>query len=118
MTLRLDHVALTVADPVRSRAFYARWFGVDEVVHRDGDLTIVRPPGGGLLAFQRGAPGAPAPARSHFGFHVVGVDDVLGFRARAHDGGLEEVAFQHAGGFAYCRVLDPDGHAVEVYAVG
>jgi len=118
MTLRLDHVGIVVADPARSLVFYARWFGADEVVHRDGDLAIVRPPGGGLLAVHRGEPGAASSARSHFGFRVAGATEVLDFRARARDGGLVEVAFQHDDGFAYCRVLDPDGHAVEVYAQG
>ena len=65
-----------------------------------------------------GTPGRRRPREATSGSVSVGVEDVLGFRARARDGGLEEVAFQHAGGFAYCRVLDPDGHAVEVYAVG
>lgn len=45
------------------------------------------------------------------------VSDVVAFRAHARAEGLQEVAFDRAGGFAYARVRDPDGHAVEVYAL-
>jgi hypothetical protein len=49
---------------------------------------------------------------------VPTIDDVEAFRERARAAGLEELAFERAGGFGFARVRDPDGHAVEVYAAG
>jgi hypothetical protein len=49
---------------------------------------------------------------------VATLDEVLAFGERARAAGLEEVAFDRAGGFGFARVRDPDGHAVEVYAAG
>ncbi len=33
--MRLNHVAITVADPERSAAFYGKHFGLDRRVHED-----------------------------------------------------------------------------------
>jgi catechol 2,3-dioxygenase-like lactoylglutathione lyase family enzyme len=50
--------------------------------------------------------------------HLLSLDEVSAFRERARAAGLEEVAFERAGGFGFARIRDPDGHAVEVYASG
>ena len=112
----LNHVQLVVTDVGASRAFYSRWFGLTEAVHEEAGFVILREPAGGLLALHEGRP-APGGADSfHLGFQVPTSRDVLDFRDRARAHGLE-AALERPGGFAIARVRDPDGHAVEVYAM-
>jgi catechol 2,3-dioxygenase-like lactoylglutathione lyase family enzyme len=113
----LNHAQLVVADVAASRAFYARWFGLTEAAHEEEGFVILRDAAGGLLALHEGAPEPRCDDNVHLGFLVAGARDVLAFRARARAEGLQEAAFDQAGSFAYARVRDPDGHAVEVYAL-
>ena len=48
--MRLNHVALTVADREQSADFYARHFGLTRRVHHDDHLLIVGSDDGSLLA--------------------------------------------------------------------
>lgn len=114
----LNHAQLVVADVAASRDFYARWFGLTEAVHEEDGFVILRDPAGGLLALHEGRPERSGDEGFHLGFQVATAGDVVAFRDSTHAVGLEEVAFeQQAGGFAFARVRDPDGHAVEVYAL-
>ena len=114
----LNHAQLVVADVAASREFYGRWFGLTEAAHEEEGFVILRDPAGGLLALHEGHPEPGAGDSFHLGFQVPTAGDVLAFRDNTHAVGLEEVAFeQQAGGFAFARVRDPDGHAVEVYAL-
>ncbi len=114
----LNHAQLVVADVAVSRAFYARWLGLTDVVHDEEGFVMLRDPAGGLLALHQGPPGARGDDAFHLGFQVGTVEEVLAFRERARAAGLDEVAFERSGGFGYARVRDPDGYAVEVYAPG
>jgi catechol 2,3-dioxygenase-like lactoylglutathione lyase family enzyme len=116
VSIRLDHVALTVRDRDRSAAFYATHFGLTERVHDDEHLLILGLPGGGaLLALSEGA--VPALDRTnHFGFRAVSGDDVRGARERLRAAGVPEAEWQDDGGMVRVQVLDPDGYRVEMYA--
>lgn len=114
----LNHAQLVVADVSVSRAFYAHWFGLTDAVHDEEGFVMLRDPAGGLLALHHGSPGQPVGDAFHLGFQVGTAEEVVAFRERGRAAGLEEVAFERSGGFAYARVRDPDGYAVEVYAPG
>jgi catechol 2,3-dioxygenase-like lactoylglutathione lyase family enzyme len=118
----LNHVQLLVRDVAASRAFYAEWFGLGEAVHEEPDFVILRDAAGGLLALHAGRPAAAVEDAFHHSFHlgfqVPTAEDVEAFHERARAAGLEELAFERAGGFSFARVRDPDGHAVEVYVAG
>lgn len=114
----LNHAQLIVRDVAASRAFYREWFGLADVVYEEPGFVILRDPAGGLLALHAGTPDRGGTDAFHLGFQVPTVREVSAFRERARAAGLEEVAFDRAGGFAFARVRDPDGHAVEVYASG
>ena len=112
----LDHVALTVTDRERSAAFYAEHFGLTERVHDDEHLLIVGDDEGSLLALWEGTPPADLPRTNHFGFRVVGTDEVRAARERLRDAGVTEVEWQDDGPMARVQVLDPDGYRVDLYA--
>jgi catechol 2,3-dioxygenase-like lactoylglutathione lyase family enzyme len=114
----LSHAQLTVADVATSRAFYARWFGLTEAVHREEGFVILRDDAGGLLALRAGTPATSPADAFHLGFRVDRAEEVDAFRERARAAGIEELAYDRAGGFAFARVRDPDGYGVEVYAPG
>jgi catechol 2,3-dioxygenase-like lactoylglutathione lyase family enzyme len=115
--MRLNHVALTVADRERSAAFYAEFFGLDEHVHEDDHRLILGPAGGGsLLALSEGVPAADGlPAHNQFGFQVAGADDVRaagtvpgGRRAGGGVAGQPRIRARPG--------LHPDGYRVEPFA--
>jgi len=115
--MRLDHIALTVADRERSARFYAEHFGLTERVHHTEHLLILAPPGGGaLLALSAGAPAAGAlPRTNHFGFRAASVGEVHAARDRLARAGVVETEWQDSG-MTRVQVADPDGYRVEIYA--
>ena len=115
--MRLDHVALTVADVERSAAFYGAHFGLTTRVHDDEHLLILGSPDGGLLALSPGsAAGAQLPRTNHFGFRVADGGEVRAARERLRGEGVQEMEWQDDGGFVLLQVTDPDGYRVELYA--
>lgn len=113
--MRLNHVALTVADRERSATFYARYFGLEARVHEDDHLLILANPSGCLLALSVGTPAVDAPRTTHFGFQCDSVDEVLAARARFSNDGIVEAEWQEQGP-TRVQVFDPDGYRVELYA--
>jgi catechol 2,3-dioxygenase-like lactoylglutathione lyase family enzyme len=115
--MRLDHVALTVADRERSAAFYGAHFGLTARVHEDEHLLILGSDGGSLLALSAGVPvAAGLPRTNHFGFRVEHGDDVRAARERLRRDGVAETEWQDDGAFVRVQVVDPDGYRVELYA--
>ena len=113
--MRLDHVALTVADRERSATFYARHLGFGTVVHEDDHLLILADASGGLLALSTGT--VPAlPRTNHFGVRARSTDAVHAARGRFAAAGVPEAEWQDDGRFVRVQVLDPDGYRVDVYA--
>lgn len=113
--MRLNHVALTVADRERSAAFYERYFGMSARVHEDAHLLILANASGCLLALSKGTPVVDVPRTTHFGFQCDSVDDVQLARERFANDGIVEVEWQEHGP-TRVQVFDPDGYRVEVYA--
>ena len=112
--MRLNHVALTVADRPRSAAFYAEHFGMRDRVHDDEHLLILASSDGSLLALGEGSPPSDL-GRLHFGFQAAGQDEVRAARERLRVAGVEEIEWQDDG-VVRVQVADPDGYRVELYS--
>lgn len=113
----LNHVALTVADPELSAAFYGEHFGLTERIMDDGHLLILGSPDGSELALSDAEQVPPElPRTNHFGFRVADEVEVRAARARFRAAGLTETEWQDDGRFVRVQILDPDGYRVEVYA--
>jgi catechol 2,3-dioxygenase-like lactoylglutathione lyase family enzyme len=113
--MRLNHVALTVSDRGRSAAFYAEHFGLEERIHEDDHLLILRSPAGSLLALSEGSP-PQALGGVHFGFQVATGQEVRAARKRLRARGVSETEWQDDGRFVRVQVSDPDDYRVELYA--
>lgn len=113
--MRLDHVALTVADRKRSARFYAEHFGLTDRVHDDDHLLILSSPDGGLLALSEGSVPPSPPRTTHFGFQADAPDLVHAARDAFRETGVEEAEWQESGP-TRVQVFDPDGYRVEIYA--
>ncbi len=115
--MRLNHVALTVADRERSAAFYATCFGLTDRVHEDPHLLILGAGDGALLALSEGSPAAAAlPRTNHFGFQLASTDEVRAARRRLGELGVPETEWQDDGTLVRVQVSDPDGYRVELFA--
>jgi catechol 2,3-dioxygenase-like lactoylglutathione lyase family enzyme len=116
--LRLNHVALTVADRERSAAFYGRYFGLTNRVHEDAHLLILAAGDGSLLALSEGdVPAISPPRTTHFGFEAASAKEVTALRAAFRAEGVPEAEWQQTGPVRV-QVFDPDGYRVEAYAWG
>lgn len=113
--MKLNHVALTVADREESAQFYGRYFGLTDRVHDDEHLLILGGADGSLLALSSGKPPYLQPRTTHFGFQVESSEDVRALRGVFSTDGVVEAEWQPSGP-ARVQVLDPDGYRVEVYA--
>jgi catechol 2,3-dioxygenase-like lactoylglutathione lyase family enzyme len=112
--LKLNHVALTVADRETSAAFYGKYFGLTNRVHDDAHLLILAGPDGSLLALSEDkVPPAP-PRTTHFGFQTSSAAEVQRLRKVFADAGVSEAEWQDSGP-TRVQVFDPDGYRVEVY---
>jgi glyoxylase I family protein len=130
------HVRLTVTDIARSRAFYERVFGLPVAfeVPADADAAtreqlhflyggVIFQLGSGLLGLR-----PVAPDGDRFSEDRVGLDHLsfaVADRAALHDaaGRLDELGVPHGevkdlGRAAILEFRDPDGIALELYAVG
>ncbi|MGL4976046.1 MAG: VOC family protein [Bosea sp. (in: a-proteobacteria)] len=114
--LRLNHVALTVADREVSAAFYSRYFGLSHRVLDDDHLLILAGPDGSLLALSQGeAPAAPQPRTTHFGFEAGSIEAVRALRETFRKESVTEAEWQESDP-TRVQVFDPDGYRVEVFA--
>ncbi len=114
--MRLNHVALTVADREVSAAFYGRFFGLTRRIHEDDHLLILAGPGGGILALSEGVVPPAPPRTTHFGFQAADADAVRAARAAFAEAGICEVEWEPDGTIRV-QVLDPDGYRVDVFAI-
>jgi catechol 2,3-dioxygenase-like lactoylglutathione lyase family enzyme len=112
--LKLNHVALTVADREKSATFYGEFFGLTERVHVDEHLLILGSKGGGLLALSQGQVPPQPPRTTHFGFEAQSAEDVRNMRETFRKSGVKEAEWQESGP-SRVQVFDPDGYRVEVY---
>ena len=116
-TYGLSHVALAVADPERSLAFYSAVFGVEEYF-RDTDTIQVKGPGPhDVLAFER----RPSMAGErggilHFGFRLKTPEAIeAAIAAVLGAGGAIRSHGEFVPGCPYAFVTDPDGYEIEIW---
>jgi len=111
--MKLNHVALTVADIDRSIAFYTETLGLKANVRQEGrDFLLVTHDGFvfGLLA------GKPEPSDAiHFGFELNSGDEVRRMREKLTGAGVKEVQWVEFDDLVAMKFLDLDGHVVEVF---
>jgi catechol 2,3-dioxygenase-like lactoylglutathione lyase family enzyme len=112
--MKLNHVALTVADRERSAEFYGKYFGLTERVHDDDHLLILAAKDGALLALSEGKAPDTQPRTTHFGFEANSTAEVVRFRKTFMIEGVAEAEWQESGP-TRVQVFDPDGYRVEVY---
>jgi tRNA-Thr(GGU) m(6)t(6)A37 methyltransferase TsaA len=112
----LSHVSLSVEDPERSRAFYARLFGVREY-YRDADSIQVLGPGPhDVIAFERRAGHGVRGGIHHFGFRLRSPDAITTAIEEALSAGGRLLRHgEHVPGQPFAYVADPDGHEIELW---
>ncbi|MEO1746775.1 MAG: VOC family protein [Pseudomonadota bacterium] len=113
--MRLNHVALTVADREVSATFYADYFGMKERVHDDDHLLILAGSNGCILALSEAIVPPQPPRTTHFGFQADNADAVRAARKTFRAEGVVEAEWQERGP-TRVQVFDPDGYRVEIYA--
>ncbi|MGH6924152.1 MAG: VOC family protein [Propylenella sp.] len=116
-TYGLTHVALAVADPERSLAFYQAVLGV-VAVYREADFVQAQTPGSrDVLVFERNeAKAGKSGGIVHFGFRLTDPADI-GTAADAVEraGGRIVDKGEFVPGEPYVFFLDPDGYEVEIW---
>ena len=114
--MALNHVALTVADPERSAAFYSEHFGLTQLFHDDPHLLILGDEHGSVLALREGdPPAAELPPDNHFGFQLGSRDEARAARERLRAAGVVETEWQDDEVVTRVQVSDPDGYRVEFF---
>lgn len=114
----LTHISLTVTDVKRSAAFYTSSFGGRVYAEGEGWAQIAGPGPNDVMALEQGDP-SPPPHDTyirHFGFRLVSADDIDGaVDELLANGGTLVKRGEHAPGFPYAYVRDPDGYEIEVW---
>ena len=116
----LSHIALAVADPDRSLAFYRSVFCVREYFRDDSTIQVLGPGRYDVIAFERrpvssGTPGGVI----HFGFRLTRPEDIdAAVAAVAAAGGTVTSRGEFGPGLPYAFVRDPDGHEIEIWFEG
>jgi catechol 2,3-dioxygenase-like lactoylglutathione lyase family enzyme len=111
----VDHLALPVRDPQRSRAFYETYFGFGARPARlydDGVLMLYDAKGFALALGPTDEPIA-RPAWMHFGLSLPDRGAVLALRQRLIADGVELVEEWDEADYVSVKCRDPDGYIVE-----
>lgn len=113
----LSHIALSVADPERSFAFYRDVFGVREYFRDESTIQALGPGRYDVIAFERHRSGAGAQGGIiHFGFRLVHPDDIdAAVSAVTAAGGTVTSRGEFGAGLPYAFVRDPDGYEIELW---
>ena len=116
----LSHIALSVADPARSLAFYCSVFGVHEYFRDERTIQVLGPGKYDVIAFERRADGPRAPGGiSHFGFRLIRPEDIEAACAEVVASGGTVISRGEFGpGLPYAFVRDPDGYEIEIWFEG
>jgi catechol 2,3-dioxygenase-like lactoylglutathione lyase family enzyme len=112
----MNHLAIPVSDPERSRRFYEAYFGFGARpprVYDDGVVFVYDDRGFALALGPYGA-GEP-PAWLHFGRGLADRAAVLALRDRFAADGLAIHEFLDEPEYLSVKVRDPDGYIVEAY---
>jgi catechol 2,3-dioxygenase-like lactoylglutathione lyase family enzyme len=109
----IDHVALAVADPSRSLAFYRDVIGVEgSVTPFELGFVIDTPNGIDFTLFRGEVP--RGVGECHIGVGLPSADAVRSFRSRVAAADVSEVEWSDEADYVSCKVADPDGYVVEV----
>ena len=114
----LSHVALSVADPDRSLAFYRSVFGVREYFRDESTIQALGPGQYDVMAFERHRSGGHTVAGGimHFGFRLIRPEDMdAAIAAVTAAGGSVTSRGEFGPGLPYAFVRDPDGHEIELW---
>lgn len=112
--MKLNHLAITVADQERARRFYTGTLGLACTVRDDPDGILLYTDDGFVLSLLDGEPPADRD-RIHFGFGLESAEEVRALRERLKNEGVEQLEWWDEDGFASTKFLDPDGYVVEVF---
>jgi catechol 2,3-dioxygenase-like lactoylglutathione lyase family enzyme len=112
----LTHISLAVRDPERSMRFYQEVFGAQEY-YRDQDCIQAKGPGHDILSFERDPDAAGRSGGiSNFGFRLVSPADIDAAVETAVRAGARLIERgEHAPGFPFAYVTDPDGYQIEIW---
>jgi catechol 2,3-dioxygenase-like lactoylglutathione lyase family enzyme len=113
----LTHISLAVRDMELSLKFYSDVFGVREYYRDETSIQAQGPGEHDVIAFEQdsSAVGMPGGIR-HFGFrlmHASDIDDAVREVVRA--GGRLLRRGEHAPGYPFAYIADPDGYEVEIW---
>lgn len=111
----MDHLAIPVYDPERSRRFYETYFGFGARPARrydDGVLMLYNPEGFALALGPTAEP-VQRPAWMHFGLGLESRDAVLALRDRLVADGVELEEEYDEPDYVSVKCRDPDGYIVE-----
>lgn len=113
--LGLRHLALNVADPQISKAFYRDLLGM-EVEWEPDPENVYMTSGQDNLALHKAPPGTVAGALDHFGFVVTDPDDVDRWEAkvRAFGARVAKPTKTHRDGARSFYFFDPDGYLIQL----
>ena len=113
----LNHIALSVADPDRSLAFYRSVFGVREYFRDESTIQALGPGRYDVIAFERSRTGAGTPGGIiHFGFRLIRPEDIeAAVVAVTAAGGTVTSRGEFGSGLPYAFVRDPDGYEIELW---
>jgi catechol 2,3-dioxygenase-like lactoylglutathione lyase family enzyme len=111
----VDHLAIPVTDPERSRSFYERYFGFGARPARryDDDVLMVYNADGFALALGPRQEEPLHPKWMHFGVDLPDRDAVLALRERLLADGIELVEEHDEPEYVSVKCRDPDGYIVE-----
>ena len=112
----LTHLAIEVADPEVSLAFYTQLFGVREYFRDDTSIQVLGPGDHDVLAFVKSDRAGVAGGISHFGFRLKDPKEMESAVAAVEAIGatiLKQGEF--CPGCPYLFIADPDGYEIEIW---
>jgi catechol 2,3-dioxygenase-like lactoylglutathione lyase family enzyme len=111
----INHLHLKVRSVERSKAFYARHFGLTEHVWH-GDMVFMRDRAGMDLALAPVLEPEPMPAWFHFGFRLASIAAVEALHEELVGAGVAiREPLSREGEVVSFRCADPDGYNIEIY---
>jgi catechol 2,3-dioxygenase-like lactoylglutathione lyase family enzyme len=116
-TYGLTHLSLVVRDLDRSIRFYRRAFGA-KVTWREGKTAQLETPGchDVIVLEERSRGFGKTGGVRHFGFRLIDPKDIDPAVKDAVAGGGKLLSRgEHAPGFPFAYVADPDGYEVEIW---
>jgi catechol 2,3-dioxygenase-like lactoylglutathione lyase family enzyme len=113
----VDHLAIAVSDPQRSRVFYEKYFGFDAGRSQEYDdgVLMLRNAEGFDLALGPVKSVPAIPKLLHFGIRFAGAHRVYDLEQRLLSDGVPIVETVDDPGYVSLKCEDPDGYVVQAY---